>query len=499
MKNNFVLTNGTTTTSQKEIIPEDLAPNNYLTIIWKDVQTGKVLSTLDINNDEVISFTNQLNSTIDNAISNNNVSYVGQNKYINLESIAKYIAQNSIDNGTKLRVVNALIGVASGSGEKLSNDVTNLCLNVFGEVADRTARKLGFSDPQNIFSQVAGQNVIGVLGELGKQTKNFLDEKIKQINGSEKTNMTSSEGTDSNKKNYVGLLLGLTTSDTESYEVIIPRKKVEDGSDYTTHLLPQPFKKEFSVKLTNKILSSDFNQLTEINAIEYTKDKMIEIAQSKTLFDIYIRLSADKVYKRSNVVFSSLSFTKDEGSGNSYTATFTIEPVNNFKTKTFVSNKKYKTSGTGNSSKGGTSNRNQNDKTSDGNSFKYGYDFKSGIDTAKDINDLNNIAKNGNCLILDRSDTNPRFSLIQKQNVAIVEEVKFGKKTGRVVHMTLEDADAYTAGKLIYNGRYKVSLFNKSDITPNWGLDSYKKGKVTIKITDKVLYIPTPSSDYSIL
>ena len=345
MTTNFTTTGDITTTSQKEIRPEDLAPNNYLTIIWKDVQTDKVVNTLDIDNKKAIEYTIQLNSAIDNAISNNNVSYAGQNKYINLESIAKYIAQNSIDNGTKLRVVNALIGVASGSGEKLSNDVTSLCLNVFGEVADRTARKLGFSDPQNIFSQVAGQNVIGVLGELGKQTKSFLDEKIKQINGSEKTNMTSSEGSENNKKNYVGLLLGLTTSDTESYEVTIPRKKVEDGSDYTTHLLPQPFKKEFSVKLTNKILSSDFNQLTEINAIEYTKDKMIEIAQSKTLFDIYIRLSEDKVYKRSNVVFSSLSFTKDEGSGNSYTATFTIEPINNFKTKTFVSNKKYGSTG----------------------------------------------------------------------------------------------------------------------------------------------------------
>ena len=189
--------------------------------------------------------------------------------------------------------------------------VTNLCLNMFGNIADKTARELGFTDPHNIFSQVAGQNVINVLGELGKQTKSFLDDKIKEINGSKKTNTVSSEGSGTNKKQYAGLLLGLTTSDTESYEITIPRKKIEDGSDYTTHLLPQPFKKEFSVKLTNKILSSDFNQLTEINAIEYTKDKLIEIAQSKTLFDIYIRLSADKIYKRSNVVFSSLSFTKE--------------------------------------------------------------------------------------------------------------------------------------------------------------------------------------------
>lgn len=424
MANSFTTIGGTTTTSQKEIRPEDLAPNNYLTIIWKDVQTGKILSTLEINNDEAISFTNQLNSAIDNAISNNNVSYAGQNKYINLESIAKYIAQNSIDNGTKLRVVNALIGVASGSGKKLSNDVTNLCLNVFGEVADRTARKLGFSDPQNIFSQVAGQNVVGVLGELGKQTKNFLDEKIKQINGSKKTNMTSNEGTDSNKKNYVGLLLGLTTSDTESYEVTIPRKKVEDGSDYTTHLLPQPFKKEFSVKLTNKVLSSDFNQLTEINAIEYTKDKMIEIAQSKTLFDIYIRLSADKVYKRSNVVFSSLSFTKDEGSGNSYTATFTIEPINNFKTKTFVSNKKYKTSGTGNNGNtGSSSNRKQDSKTSNGDIIEHGYTHNQDLGYDSSLEELYNTAKKEGYYVLTSPDLKPNHYFIKPSECYLVDNV----------------------------------------------------------------------------
>ena len=73
MTTNFTI-GGATTTSQKEIRPEDLAPNNYLTIIWKDVQTGKILSILDIDNDEAISFTNQLNSAVDNAISNNNVS-----------------------------------------------------------------------------------------------------------------------------------------------------------------------------------------------------------------------------------------------------------------------------------------------------------------------------------------------------------------------------------------------------------------------------------------
>ncbi|MBQ8379218.1 MAG: hypothetical protein IJX34_00205 [Clostridia bacterium] len=416
MTNNVSLTDGVVNISQRELIPDDLAPNNYLTIIWKDVNIGNLIKHLDIDNKKAIEYSNQLSASIDNAISNNKVQYAGQNKYINLESIAKYVAQNSIDAGVQRTVINALIGVASGGAKKLPNNVTNLCLNMFGNIADKTARELGFTDPHNIFSQVAGQNVINVLGELGKQTKSFLDDKIKEINGSKKTNTVSSEGSGTNKKQYAGLLLGLTTSDTESYEITIPRKKIEDGSDYTTHLLPQPFKKEFSVKLTNKILSSDFNQLTEINAIEYTKDKLIEIAQSKTLFDIYIRLSADKIYKRSNVVFSSLSFTKDEGSGNSYTATFTIEPINGFKTKTFVSNKKYKTSGTGNSGSGGESNREQSNKTNDGKSIKIGYLQNNLTKTFSNAKEMNQYALD-NDYYLFVSNLNEKIQFVHKDYV----------------------------------------------------------------------------------
>ena len=434
MTNNIALTGGVLTTSQRELTPEDLAPNNYLTIVWKDVNVGDLIKHLDIDNEKAIEYSNRLSASIDNAISNNKVQYAGQNKFINLESIAKYVAQNSIDAGAQRTVINALIGVASGGAKKLPNNVTNLCLNMFGNIADKTARKLGFTDPHNIFSQVAGQNVINVLGELGKQTKSFLDDKIKEINGSKKTNTVSSEGDEKNKKQYAGLLLGLTTSDTESYEVTIPRKKVEDGSDYTTHLLPQPFKKEFSVKLTNKILSSDFNQLTEINAIEYTKDKLIEIAQSKTLFDIYIRLSADKIYKRSNVVFSSLSFTKDEGSGNSYTATFTIEPIGSFKTKTFISNKKYKSSGTGNSSSGSGNSRTQGNKTTNGNSVNVGY-FDKKYDqlknaTMKSKNDVINYAKNHNpkFALMHVEGGNPEYLFVDRDSVTMYKNTYILKR-----------------------------------------------------------------------
>lgn len=392
--------NATEININNDLNPDDLAPNNYLTIIWKDVQTGKIVNTLDIDNEQAIKFTNDLTSAIEKGIESGKVTYAGKNRFINMESIGKYLSQNVIKTSTKRTVVNALIGLASGEGKRTPNHITNLCLGVFGTIADKSARKLGLSDPHDLFSQVAGENVIDVFKQLGSQTKNFLDNCISKINGSPKTNVVSQDGTKGNTKKFTGLLLGLTTSDTESFEITIPRRKVEDGSDYSTHLLPQPWKKEFSVVLTNKVLTSNHSRLAEIDAIEKTKDKMIEIARSRTLFDIYIRLSNDRVYKRSNVVFSSLSFTKDENSGNGYTANFTVEPFNIFKTKTFISNKKYGTKSTGSgggtgSKKTSTSSRKQDKKTSKGNSLEYGYlSTPNRINTCENLDELKRIAQN---------------------------------------------------------------------------------------------------------
>ena len=294
---NLVSTGGVSfTNSNVNLKPQDLAPNNYLTIIWKDVKSDAVIITLDINDKQAIDYTNRLSNTIESAIQNNSFQYLGQNRYINLEAIGKYLAQNVIPAGTKRRVINALISVASGSSERLDNDTRNLLLNVFGTIADKTARKLNLTDPTSIFSQVAGENVLNYLGTLANQIQeHFNDLFRKKVNDNNQDTAQSNIQdikTKHETKKYIGLLLGLTTSDTESYEITIPRKKVEDGSDYTTHLLPQPFKKEFQVKLTNKILSDTFNQTTEINAIEFTKNKLIEIAKSHTLFNIYIRLNS---------------------------------------------------------------------------------------------------------------------------------------------------------------------------------------------------------------
>ena len=352
----LTLTGGVSFTNPDvNLTPQDLAPNNYLTIIWKDVKTGDIFSTLNINDKQAVDFTNRLNSIIEMGIQNNSFQYLGQNRYINLEAIGKYLAQNVISAGTKRRVINALISVASGSSERLDNDTRNLLLNVFGTIADKTARKLNLTDPTSIFSQVAGENVLNYLGTLANQVQEHFDDLFRKKVNDNNQDISQANKTDNKAKNYIGLLLGLTTSDTESYEITIPRKKVEDGSDYTTHLLPQPFKKEFQVKLTNKVLSDTFNQTTEINAIEFTKNKLIEIAKSHTLFDIYVRLNSEKIYKISNVCFSSLSFSKDENEGNGYNASFTIEPVTNFKTKTVVSTKKFGTVGKKSSRTGGTS------------------------------------------------------------------------------------------------------------------------------------------------
>ncbi len=386
--NQFNIAGVSSTSAQVELTVKDLMPNNYLTIVWKDTATGKIASTLDINDEKASEYTISLNNAIDQAINSQKINYFGQNKYIDIQSIAKYIAQNTIEAGAQRSIVNALIGIATGNAKKTPDTIVNLCLNGFGTIADKVARSLGWTDPHNIFSQVAGENVIGVFKELGNKTRDFLEDKIKDIT---KTKRTSVSTTDKQTgKQYVGLILGLTTSDQESYEVTIPRKKVESGSDYTTHLLPQPFKKDFTVNLTNKVLNGNFDRTVEIDNIEKIKDKLIEIANSHTLFDIYIRLSPEKMYKRSNVSFSSLSFTKDENTGNGYTATFSIEPVNEFETKVFVSNKKYNLSkGKGSSGKG--SDRKQDNKTNSGKSLKagfYGTHLSKSCDSYKDLRDF---------------------------------------------------------------------------------------------------------------
>ena len=171
------------------------------------------------------------------------------------------------------------------------------------------------------------------------------------------------------------------------------------------------------------------NILTALVEIEKIKDKLIEIAKSHTLFDIYIRLSSEKMYKRTDVSFSSLSFTKDENTGNGYTATFTVEPVNEFETKVFVSNKKYNSSkGKGATGKG--SNRKQNDKSSNGKSFKIGFADYELKDTTvfKNLEQAKQHGKEQGLDIYYSETHNPPYMFVK--NVSYVEQFVGDKKTG---------------------------------------------------------------------
>lgn len=376
MSSNFIL--GIQKNNIPDVSIEQLAPNNYLTIVWKDNQ-GKYVNTLDIDNKSAIEYTNRLNSAIEQGINNNSIKYIAQNKYINLESIGRYIAQEAIPKSTQREIANGLIEIVSNVGQNTTDRVSNLLVNTFGVITDNVARNLGLEDPHEIFSQITGENMLGVFGELGKQTQDWIDNTISKFSKKQRNKNNTVES--NTEKKYIGLILGLTTSDAESMEVIIPKRKTEDGTNYTTHLLPQDFKKDFSVMLTNKILTADYNRSDEISAIEFTKNKLFEIAKSYTLFDIYIRLSDSHMYKKSNVSFTSLNIEKDETSGNGYRATFSIGPVSNFTTKYFTSNKNFnkKTNKgiSGNSGIGGQSGKSKSPITSDGKYIDVYIDAKS--------------------------------------------------------------------------------------------------------------------------
>ena len=473
-----IINSGITSTSQQEITIDDLAPNNYLTIIWKDTKSNKVYNSMDIAQDEAIEYTNAINASIENAINSGNVTYVGQNRFINIESIAKYISQNTIKDATRRRVANSLIGLASGDPSKLTDNSINLLINVFGEIATKTARELGYSDPHQIFSQITGQNVINTFKTLGSKAKDFIDDFTGKINKKSKNDISSKSG-ESKVKRYAGLLLGLTTSDTESYEITIPRKKVEDGSDYTTHFINQPFKKDFTVKLTNKVISSNYSRIDEINNIEAIKDKLIEISQSHTLFDIYIRLSNEKVYKRENVFFTSLSFAKDEDSGNGYTCTFSLSPVNSFKSKVFVSDKIY---GKSNSGKG--SSRKQDKKGVSGGSFVVGWNEEQLKPVGmKDLNSAKIWARAHGYDIIYSKNITPNYKFTTKAVLtkngyyALEDDMRFSIETtthdietGRAKRSNLLKKEFHTTkiGNQTYisNGKMQYTIINVTSGVP---------------------------------
>lgn len=66
-------------------------------------------------------------------------------------------------------------------------------------------------------------------------------------------------------------------------------------------------------------------------------------------------------------MFSSISFTKDEGSGDTYTCSFSVEPIKEFQSKVFVAKSETtRSKGSGKSGNGSKSTRKQAPKTTSG-------------------------------------------------------------------------------------------------------------------------------------
>ena len=76
--NKFNTAGVSSTSTQVELTVKDLMPNNYLTIVWKDTATGKIASTLDINDEKASEYTISLNNAIDQAINSQKINYFGQ-------------------------------------------------------------------------------------------------------------------------------------------------------------------------------------------------------------------------------------------------------------------------------------------------------------------------------------------------------------------------------------------------------------------------------------
>ena len=121
-------------TDPNTITVDKLAPNNYLTIVWRDKISGSIYSTyedLATSQAEELEYTTQLNNAINNSLVNTSYAYTGNRRYVNVESIAKYLSQNILPSGTKRIVVNALIGMITGDSRKVTNNAINciICCN----------------------------------------------------------------------------------------------------------------------------------------------------------------------------------------------------------------------------------------------------------------------------------------------------------------------------------------------------------------------------------
>ena len=327
-------------TSKSDFTVNDLAPNNYLTIMWNGYKGEKFkVQTLsvDVNryNEMLDLITNSFNQTKGNVLSS-----LVNNKYVNLGSVAKYFAQTTFESYGARQAVNGLVNIMQ-DGKIQNDDVLNSLLYYSGDIINDVAKDMNIADSNLLVQQLAGQNVLNdfspfkFLDSFCNKTQDWTD-KSEAILNEKAVEYPYSE--DVISKEYAGILLGITESDTHSVDIDIPRKRTESGYEYTSHVIVNPFKKDLKLRLTNKIITNDkkLDYITEVKNIEAVRDIIEQIANSKTRFDIYIRLS-DRDYKcYTGLMFSSISFDKNSTTGSSYDFSCTIEPVNEYVAKTYI-------------------------------------------------------------------------------------------------------------------------------------------------------------------
>ena len=300
--------------SKGELSPDSLAPNNYLTIMWKGLgDTKSRVTTLKIDIDKYKTMNSFLEANV-NTTKTSGLYKIINNKYLNLGSVAKYFAQSAFDSYGARQAVTGLINILEDG---------------------------------KIIQQLAGQSVLSsfspfkFLEGFCRETKDWTDKAETSLN--QKGKWLNYSG-DIITNTYDGLLLGITESDTHSIEIDIPRKRTESGYNYTSHVIVNPFKKDLKLRLTNKAINYNLNNsdmtylsaIEEVKNIEEVRTTIENIVESKTRFDIYLKLS-DRQYKcYTDLMFSSLAFDKTSSTGLSYDFNCTIEPVYEYIPKTYV-------------------------------------------------------------------------------------------------------------------------------------------------------------------
>ena len=329
-----------TGTSKSDFTINDLAPNNYLTIMWNGYKGEKFkVQTLSVDVDRYNEMLDLMTSSF-NQTKGNVLSSLINNKYVNLGSVAKYFAQTTFENYGARQAVNGLVNIMQ-DGKIQNDDVLNSLLYYSGDIINNVAKDMNIADSNLLVQQLAGQNVLNdfnpfkFLDSFCNKTQDWTDKAESSLN--ERAIEYPYSG-DEISQEYAGILLGITESDTHSIDIDIPRKRTESGYEYTSHVVVNPFRKDLKLRLTNKIInnSKELNKITEVKNIEAVRDIIEQIVNSKTRFDIYIRLS-DKDYKcYTNLMFSSISFDKSSSTGVSYDFSCTIEPVNEYIAKTYI-------------------------------------------------------------------------------------------------------------------------------------------------------------------